>query len=55
VVCMETKANQVLSPCFHLCMCAGCLDYYKDGAGGFKFTCPLCRGHILAANQVFLT
>ena len=54
VVCVETRANNLLKPCNHLCICSGCLGHYRHPTG-FRFECPICRQGIIDSHEVFLT
>ena len=50
VVCLEFQATQIVLPCFHLCLCEGCVHQNAFEAGG---KCPLCQGDIAKTHRVY--
>jgi hypothetical protein len=55
VVCMDTRANQLILPCNHLCVCSDCLEHLRTVNSSDSALCPICRSVILSATRVFLT
>ncbi|KAM0733652.1 putative E3 ubiquitin-protein ligase XBOS34 [Formica fusca] len=43
VICLDSKANQIIIPCGHMCMCAVCVGTLTDT---YDKECPLCKGQI---------
>lgn len=39
IVCMSDKANTMVKPCKHLCLCQECSKVIKDKTNA----CPICR------------
>lgn len=42
VICLDSKANQILIPCGHMCLCAACTNALTTDADTNN-TCPLCQ------------
>lgn len=66
VICMTERANQVLSPCKHLCLCRGCLvELRSHGAidaqlnqarpGEPVVLCPMCRTAVTGTLSIYLS
>ena len=49
-ICGDPDKNHVFVPCGHLCACKLCADEVIAR----KMTCPVCRGKVTEAIQVFL-
>lgn len=46
IACWTRKADRVLLPCRHLCVCGTCLHACQS-------KCPVCRGPVVDAMEVF--
>ncbi|KYN18427.1 hypothetical protein ALC57_09257, partial [Trachymyrmex cornetzi] len=46
VICLCSKANQVILPCSHMCLCADCADIIKNNIYSDNKIYPLCDGQI---------
>jgi len=55
VVCMGEKAEYILLPCGHLCLCGDCKSGFRPhGSGGSGLTaCPKCRASIDKIQKVY--
>ena len=49
-ICGDPDKNHVFVPCGHLCACKQCAEQVISR----KMTCPVCRGEVTEAIQVFL-
>lgn len=45
-LCLDKKADHVVLPCGHLCMCEGCVEWDRDDIN----LCPVCDGEV--ANTI---
>ena len=53
-VCLDATADQVLFPCKHLCLCAGCVHRIRADAGRDPPKCPVCRTVFVSVTNVFV-
>lgn len=51
IVCYEETATHVLLPCWHHCLCHGCVARMTAHDGLKK--CPYCRGAVEDVHRVF--
>ena len=52
VVCLSERANAMVLPCRHLCMCCECSEQLCSVS---PKQCPICRGKIGSVLEVYLT
>jgi uncharacterized protein YbdZ (MbtH family) len=51
VFCLESIADHVVLPCFHVCLCEGCdAVNYRNKPDA---TCPVCRNTIQSINKLY--
>lgn len=66
VICLIERANQVLSPCKHLCLCRGCLAELRTHnaaeaqlnqarPGEPLVSCPICRTAVTGTLSIYLS
>jgi len=59
VVCCEEKADHIILPCGHMCLCETCKEEFKpakkrgSGSVDATTTCPKCRAEIEKIQKVF--
>ena len=53
IVCCSARADHMLLPCSHLCLCGGCLLIHRTSSDGNR--CPICRQIVRSRMSVFLT
>jgi hypothetical protein len=51
-ICLCAKANQIVIPCGHMCMCADCAHIMENSVYGNDMECPICKGQIMSINRV---
>ncbi len=49
IVCLTDKADNIIIPCMHLCLCSDCKEEFVDGSA-----CPMCRQIIKSVNKVYM-
>ena len=53
VVCLQPKADTILIPCGHVCLCADDANRMKNSINGLN-ECPMCKRAVTTTNIVYL-
>ena len=53
VLCIDKKANVVVNPCGHVCLCITCRPYFEQMQGAQR--CPLCSQNVISLISLFFS
>ncbi|XP_071653199.1 uncharacterized protein [Temnothorax longispinosus] len=46
VICLDLKANRLIIPCGHMCVCAACADVFTADTCNDDKKCPICKEQV---------